>query len=149
MFNKPKRKIDKVFIHCSASDNPKHDDVSVMRQWHKARGWSDVGYHFFIKKDGTIQQGRSLEKIPAAQLNSKKIPGFSGNNYTIAICCHGLDENKFTQKQYDSLNSLCDLINISYDRKVTFHGHREIEYKECPVFDYKSVLKLDSKGYKR
>ena len=87
MFVRPNRPVDRVFLHCSASDHAHHDDVSVMDKWHKARGWAGVGYHYFIKKDGTIQQGRDLEKTPAAQARH--------NRGTIAICCHGLKEDKY------------------------------------------------------
>jgi len=66
-FRKPTREIDRVFLHCSASDRNEHDDVAVMRRWHvDDRGWDDVGYYYFIKKDGTVQPGRDLEKAPAA-----------------------------------------------------------------------------------
>ena len=50
-----KRDVDRVFIHCSASDHAHHDDVKVMRDWHvNGNGWSDVGYHYFITKAGKI-----------------------------------------------------------------------------------------------
>lgn len=138
MFLKPQRPVSRVFIHCSASDNPKHDDVSVMRQWHLQRGWSDVGYHLFIKKDGTVQGGRHLEKVPSAQ---------AGHNAgTIAICLHGLDKDKFTEAQFTSLRKLCKEINAVYKKTLTFHGHCEVSAKSCPVFDYKAVLKLDNAG---
>lgn len=137
MFDKPERSIDRVFIHCSASDNPKHDDIDVIRGWHvNERGWSDVGYHFFIKKDGTVQNGRDLTKTPAAQKGH--------NTGTIAICVHGLEI--FTGAQFAALRSLCNEINRSYTY-ITFHGHNEVNpNKTCPVFDYKQVLNLDSDG---
>lgn len=135
-FTAPKRQIKRVFIHCSASDNPAHDDVSVIKQWHLERGWRDIGYHFYIKKDGTIQTGRNIEVIPAAQ---------AGNNTgTIAICCGGLID--FPARQMNALVELCDAINEAI-AGVTFHGHCEVEpNKTCPVFDYKDILDLDSNG---
>lgn len=137
-FTKPKRAISRVFLHCSASDRPEHDNVATMREWHKARGWSDVGYHLFIRKNGTIEPGRSLELTPAAQAGH--------NTGTIAICLHGLEASKFTGAQFNSLITLCHEIERAYDGKVTFHGHREVAAKACPVFDYRAVLKLDAKG---
>ena len=136
IYQKPKRHINRVFIHCSASDNPDHDDVSVIRKWHvEERGWSDVGYHFFIKKDGTIQRGRNIEVKPAAQ---------KGHNYmTIAICLSG--EDHFTHKQKRSLSRLCEEINRQHE--VTFHGHCEVDKgKTCPNFNYKKTLGLDLRG---
>ncbi len=138
-FVKPIRSVQRVFIHCSASDNPAHDNVATMRQWHLARGFNDVGYHFFIRKDGTLQLGRPLERTPAAQ---------EGNNIaTIAICLHGLAKDKFTEKQLSALKQLAKQIKTAYNAKITFHGHREVSAKSCPVFDYKTVLQLDAKGY--
>ena len=137
----PDRAVTRVFVHCSASDNHTHDDVSVIRQWHLANGWADVGYHFFIKGDGTIQTGRPLNKTPAAQAPH--------NQGTIAICLHGLTKSKFTREQFESLAGLCAELRDRYsDRAVTltFHGHCEVANKSCPVFDYRRVLGLDAKG---
>jgi N-acetyl-anhydromuramyl-L-alanine amidase AmpD len=138
-FAKPSRLVDTVFLHCSASDAPEHDSVDVMTQWHKKRGFSEIGYHFFIKKDGVIQKGRNLEKDPAAQ------EGY--NKGTIAICLHGLDVNKFTTQQFKSLIDLCHAIKDSYNKPIRFRGHKEVAAKACPVFDYKNVLKLNNNGY--
>jgi N-acetyl-anhydromuramyl-L-alanine amidase AmpD len=139
VFEAPERAVDRVFLHCSASDRPEHDDVGVMRDWHvDGRGWSDVGYHYFIRKDGTVQAGRPLERIPAAQ---------AGNNAgTIAICLHGLARERFTKAQYRSLITLCDEIDAAYGGMVTFHGHCEVSSKACPVFPYRVVLGLDVHG---
>ena len=128
------RKINRVFIHCSASDNPAHDDVSVIKQWHLARGFNDTGYHYYIKKDGTIQKGRPLSKTPAAQKGH--------NTGTIAICLGGLDH--FTQAQFNALRELCNELDKKF--KVTFHGHREVSNKTCPNFDYRGIVGIDLEG---
>lgn len=149
-FIRPKRWVQRVFIHCSASDNPDHDNVSVMDKWHRDRGWNGVGYHFFIQKNGTIQVGRNIERTPAAQRNRKKVdrPYFGGGNEgTIAICLHGLHKDKFTMQQRKALVDFCSQINNVYNGEVTFHGHREIDWKECPVIDYKQWLSLDDQGF--
>lgn len=137
-FTKPSRSVSRVFIHCSASDNPAHDNIDVIRQWHLARKFNDVGYHFFIRKSGKLEVGRPINVIPAAQAGH--------NKGTIAICLHGLKDDLFTAAQFNTLRSLCREIDAAYDGKVTFHGHREVAAKECPVFDYRKVLGLDSKG---
>lgn len=137
-FQKPNRKVKQIFVHCSASDVPAHDNVATMRKWHKARGWSDVGYHYFIRKSGRMETGRPVEKIPAAQ---------GGHNTgTIAICLHGLKKDKFTEAQFETLRAFCKEINQAYDGGVTFHGHKEVAPKACPVMDYQKVLKLDKFG---
>lgn len=135
MFTKPKRTVTKVYIHCSASDNPSHDNIATIKQWHLARGFNDIGYHYYINKAGSVLQGRPLERIPAAQ---------EGHNAgSLAICLGGLAS--FTQEQFKSLRNLCVEIKAKIPG-VTFHGHCEVSAKSCPVFDYKTVLKLDAKG---
>ena len=138
-FIKPARKVTRIFIHCSASDHSNHDNAATMDAWHKERGWSGIGYHFFIRKNGLTEIGRDINKTPAAQ---------AGNNSgTIAVCLHGLAIEKFTQDQFNALRDLCRQIDDAYDGKVTFHGHREVAAKACPVFDYKAVLQLDKHGH--
>ena len=132
------RKVTKVYLHCSASNRPGHDRVQVIRDWHKAKGWNDIGYHYFITSKGEIQQGRSIHSVPAAQAGH--------NTDTIAICLHGLNKEDFTQEQFDALNLLCEKINEEYNGKITFHGHCEVSEKPCPVFDYKEVLNLTPEG---
>ena len=98
-FTKPARHVDRVFLHCSASDNPDHDDIAAIHSWHvDDRGWSDVGYHYFIRSDGALQEGRPLERTPAAQ---------AGHNAgTVAICLHGLAAENFTDDQLRTLTAL-------------------------------------------
>lgn len=139
-FTKPSREIHSVFLHCSASDNPTHDSVSTMQSWHIKRGFSEIGYHFFISKDGVIHNGRDLDKIPAAQKNN--------NTGSIAICLHGLNKDKFTKNQLESVTNLCNAIDTSYgNKKIRFRGHCEVSSKSCPVFDYKTTLQLDEQGH--
>ncbi|GAD00159.1 peptidoglycan recognition protein family protein [Agarivorans albus] len=138
-FKRPSRSVHSVFLHCSASDNAAHDNVKTMQSWHVKRGFSEIGYHFFISKNGDIHEGRSIEKVPAAQKGH--------NTGSIAICLHGLDVAKFTEAQFSSLKSLCSQIESSYgEKKIVFRGHCEVSAKTCPVFDYKKVLSLDENG---
>lgn len=137
-YKAPKRPIFRVFVHCSASDNEQHDSPETMHKWHLERGFKEIGYHYFISKDGRIWEGRDIEKTPAAQANH--------NLNTIAICCHGLKKDKFTKAQEVSLRALCMAINKAHKGGITFHGHCEVAAKSCPVFDYKSWLKLDAHG---
>ena len=89
----------------------------------------------FLKSQ--IEEGRSLERTPAAQKGH--------NKNTIAICLHGLDKEKFTEEQFESLWLLCKEIDNSYEF-ITFHGHSEVSTKSCPVFNYTRVLNLNEIG---
>lgn len=109
----------------------------MIKEWHLARGWRDVGYHFFIRKDGVVERGRSIESIPAAQAGH--------NSGSIAICAHGLKD--FTDIQLQAVKAFCGTIDSAYDNNMTFRGHCEVNVnKTCPVFDYKELLNLDKKG---
>lgn len=133
------RKVKRVFIHCSASDNDAHDDASVIDEWHRQRGFAGIGYHWFIKSNGELQVGRDMNLIPAAQKNH--------NAETFAVCLHGLKKENFTQAQMKTLKALVNHLDMLYKGALTFHGHCEVEpNKTCPVFDYRAVLNLDERG---
>ena len=143
-FIKPRRKVKRVFIHCSANSNPNWG-VEECWKFHtspkpQGRGWADIGYHFYIERDGKTYHGRSLEKIPASQR------GY--NTGTIAICLdgaqHGTDD--FTEKQMDAVKKLVHDIDKAYEGKVSFHGHSEVSSKNCPAFNYVKVLSLGPRG---
>lgn len=143
-FAPPARAVHSLFFHCSASDRPEHDDVSVMRDWHvNGNGWADVGYHYFVKKSGEWQAGRPLEKTPAAQ-------GEGHNSGTIAVCLHGLAKPAFTSEQfrtgYAMVRAICDAYGERGVR-IQVRGHCEVFPKECPVFDYRRAFGLDPYGH--
>ena len=141
MFKKPYRKVSRVFIHCSASDLPRKGAAlkSQIHEWHvDDRGWSDIGYHLLIDKEGSLIPARPLEVIPAAQKGH--------NTGSIAVMVHGL--KWFTGDSMYTLIALCKAINEAYEGEVSFHGHHEVQpNKTCPVFDYKTVLQLDKDGF--
>lgn len=97
-----------------------------------------MGYHYFIRKSGELEAGRSLEEVPAAQQGH--------NTGSIAICLHGLKQEKFTKAQFERLIALCREIDKAYENQLTFHGHCEVSAKTCPAFDYKTVLGLTESG---
>ena len=134
----PRRRIERIFLHCSASDIPIKGSglVDEIRRWHLARGWKDIGYHFVIDKLGGIYPGRPLEKLPAAQVHY--------NDLSIAICVHGFQE--YTPESLAACRDLCLGFWYLYAGAVTFHGHCEVSAKSCPVFDYKGLLGLDDGG---
>lgn len=137
---KPKRMVNRVFLHCSASDRPEHDNPQTMEKWHLERKFKEIGYHFYIDKAGKIYECRSLNTNPAAQV------GHNAN--TIAICCGGLKKENFTVEQKRAVRALC-LYLEHLIKGLTFHGHCEVSNKECPVYPYKEWLDLNEKGIMR
>ena len=54
------RKINQIIIHCSATPEGRNDTSKDIRRWHLARGFKDIGYHYIILLDGTIELGRPV-----------------------------------------------------------------------------------------
>ena len=127
-----KRKISEIILHCSASDNPSHDDIKVIRLWHLKRKWKDVGYHYYIRKDGTLEKGRA-ESDSGAHVRGR-------NKYSIGICLGGLEE--FTKEQFETAGKLVKMLLNKYDlKKSDVNPHNKYSNKLCPVYDIKEVLK--------
>ncbi len=139
IFEQPKRRVTRVFLHCSAWDDPMvgKDLVAEIRRWHRERGWNDIGYHFVVDRLGEVMTGRDLEKTPAAQ--------YGHNRGTIAICVHGLTfpDKWHLGAQAGAVVSLAGTINTAFHGIVGWWGHNEVSDKACPVFDHKALLQLD------
>tara|TARA_R100000935_G_scaffold23015_1_gene42286 strand:+ start:4436 stop:4849 length:414 start_codon:yes stop_codon:yes gene_type:complete len=128
------RDIDEIIIHCSAT--PAHKDFSAedIRDWHvKGNGWNDIGYHYIIRLDGSMQYGRPLE-VSGAHCKGHNLG-------SIGICyIGGMDkamecaEDTRTPKQIASLLELLRLLK-KFHPKAKIHGHRDFSKKECPSFD--------------
>ncbi len=127
------RDINKVIIHCSDSDYMWHDNIDTIREWHvKERGWSDIGYHYVITQDGSVQLGRPIERSGAHVRGQ--------NDNSIGICLTG--KKFFTCKQFESLRQLISNLK-SIIPGLNIHGHRDFDpSKTCPNFNV--FTKLDS-----
>lgn len=121
------RRIDLIVVHCSDSDVKNHDDIKVITRWHMERGFSDIGYHFVITKDGGIHIGR------AVWLSGAHAKGF--NKQSIGICLTG--KNKFSDAQFASLKKLCDNLRKQHGiSRRDIVGHRALNTnKTCPNFN--------------
>jgi len=122
-------------LHCSATRCNQDYPVEHLRRDHKARGFRDIGYHFYIRKDGTKTQHRMLLEVGA---HARPY-----NRCSIGICYEGgLDEqgkpcNTLTHQQYERIKDL--LINLhKLFPKAKIVGHRDLPGttpKECPCLD--------------
>lgn len=129
------RDIKKLIVHCSATPEFKDFDVEDIREWHvKGNGWSDVGYHFIIKLDGTVEDGRPI--------NIRGAHTFGHNKDSIGICyIGGMDKDMKewkdtrTPEQKDSLFNLLMDLKFQYPEAKVF-GHKDFTNKKlCPSFN--------------
>jgi len=109
-----------------------------IRLWHLARGWSDIGYHDVIRRNGRAEQGRPVERTGAHVAGQ--------NTGSIGICLvGGIDERgkpdaNFTRAQFITLRRLLRFYKAQH-KNVTIHGHNEFSNKACPSFDVQQWLK--------
>lgn len=61
------RPINRLVVHCAATKigEDDHVDAAEIDRWHRAKGWSGIGYHYVILRDGTVEIGRPIDRIGA------------------------------------------------------------------------------------
>lgn len=129
------RYINEIIVHCSATPEGKDFTVTDIKKWHLARGFSDIGYHYVIYRDGSVHTGRDESKIGAHCTGH--------NSYSIGVCYIGgcasdgkTPKDTRTDAQKTALVKLLKELKSRYP-KATIHGHREYANKACPSFDAK------------
>ena len=127
------RLVKEVIIHCSATRESQQVSVDTIRDWHLAKGWNDIGYHFYIDLDGTIHKGRDIDKI-GAHCKGR-------NRNSIGVCyCGGVEadgktpKDTRTQEQKESLLHVLKTIKAMYPESMIY-SHNEFANKACPSFD--------------
>ena len=128
------RIISFIIIHCSAVRPWQQSSVEDIDRWHLARGWKNgCGYHYVIRRDGTIETGRPLEMIGAHCKDR--------NRHSIGICYEGgLDMEgrpavTRTDAQKAALRTLLEALHAQFP-KAWIMGHNVFNpMKACPCFD--------------
>lgn len=122
-----RRTTDTIIVHHIGNTN---SDVSAaqVHEWHLNNGWSGIGYHFVIRKDGTIERGRPM--------NMEGAHCYKHNWHTVGINIVGeFSHHEPTEAQMESaatlMAALCRYYRLTPSRK-TIKGHREFNATECP-----------------
>ena len=143
--------IHSIVVHCSATREGQWFTAHDIDKWHRARGWSGIGYHRVIRLDGVAEQGRQFTRRGAH---------VAGNNTnTVGVCLiGGLDakgkaKDTFTPEQYTTLHK--ELLHIMQFCNITsIKGHRDYSpdlngdgiiqrnewIKDCPCFEVSDKL---------
>ena len=136
-----KRTIKELIVHCSATPEGKDYSVDTIRQWHLQRGFSDIGYHYVIYRDGSIHIGRD-ESIIGAHCTGH-------NTNSIGVCYIGgcasdgkTPKDTRTLQQKESLLSLLKTLKVKYPN-AKIYPHYKFAAKACPSFnaeeEYKNI----------
>lgn len=152
--NQPMNKeVKYLAVHCSAT--PSDQDIGAVEidKMHRLRGFLRIGYHYVIRRDGTIEKGREDDQAGAHTQNY--------NSEALGICMVGGVEKEadvqrnsngavvklvaydnFTQAQKFALRDLLKELKVTYPKAI-IQGHRDFPKvaKDCPSFSVKDFLK--------
>ena len=140
----PADSVSYIIIHCTATRETQDYTPEQLKHDHLARGFIDVGYHFYIRKDGTVTQHRRLNEVGA---HCRPF-----NRCSIGVCYEGgLDANgkpkdTRTIAQRGAIVKLLIELKQKYPKAV-IRGHNEMPGavpKACPCFSSKEYAYLDS-----
>lgn len=113
--------------------------IQDINQWHLNNGWNGgCGYHFLVRKDGSIYAGRPENSQGA------HCPGY--NTHSIGICAEGeYMTETMPEAQYNAIVELCKDIKVRYNI-TNIVGHGEVYNTSCPGKNYplERVKKLDN-----
>lgn len=139
---KSRRVITELIVHCSATPEGRDYTVQKIREDHLRQGWSDIGYHYVIYRDGTKVLGRDVDLVGA------HCAAGGHNQHSVGICYIGGLENRpgvaynklkakdtRTEEQKAALLELLVELKKMYPKAVVY-GHHDFEkHKDCPSFD--------------
>ena len=125
-----------IVIHCADTFADMDIGAKEIDQWHKQRGFTEIGYHYVIRRNGDVEIGRP-ERNPGAHVSGH-------NTGSIGVCLVGGKargrENpcNFTRAQWRALESLTMQLALEYPQaKIT--GHTNLDSgKSCPTFNVES-----------
>lgn len=137
---KPRDRTDAIFVHCSATKPSQDIGVDTIRMWHKQQGWLDVGYHFIIKRDGTVEEGRPVDVVGSHVKD--------WNSRSVGVCLvggindKGQFEANFTPAQMNVLRAKLAALKSLYPQ-ADIKAHHDVAPKACPSFDLQRWLKTN------
>lgn len=140
------REVNLIVVHCSATRVDRDITARDIDSFHRVRGFSSWGYHYYVRKDGSIEKMRD-ESEPGAH-------AYGHNRDSIGLCYEGgLDVNgrpadTRTAAQKRTLVALLRSLRADYPG-ARIVGHRDLSpdvngngrvdkwerTKECPCFD--------------
>ena len=111
------RNIKEIIIHCSATPEGKDFTTAQIKQWHLARGFSDIGYHYVIYRDGSIHTGRA-ESVSGAHCTGH-------NTISIGVCyIGGVASDGKTPKDTRTEAQKASLLKLLKQLKAKYPGSK-------------------------
>ena len=128
-----KRHISFIIVHCSAVRPGQRSSAKDIDRWHRDKGWNGIGYHYVVRRDGSMELGRPLEEVGAHCVGH--------NSHSIGICYeggldeHGEEADTRTPEQKRALRKLLEELHGRFP-KALIVGHHDLNPgKKCPCYD--------------
>ena len=115
-------KTERIILHHAAAETCSAEDI---HRWHRNNGWAGIGYHFLVRKDGSVYRGRPENMIGAHA---------SGANYnSIGICFEGnyQHEQSMPAAQLNAGAELVANLKAKYGISKVI-AHRDVCSTSCP-----------------
>lgn len=136
---KVRRETRALIVHHSAT--PQTVTMEDIRVWHRARGWSDIGYHYVIEGNGALRVGRSFWAMGA------HAGGF--NRETLGLCIVGDNTNaarRWIGTQLETAREVVKALEMLFPA-IHVYGHNEVGTTKtaCPGMsgdDLREILKV-------
>lgn len=111
----------RIILHHAAAESC---DAATIHQWHLNKGWSGIGYHFVVRKNGSIERGRPEDTVGAHALNN--------NSDSIGICFEGNFETEtMPETQKAAGKELVAYLKQKYGIS-TVQKHKDVTSTTCP-----------------
>lgn len=111
---------DVIILHHSAG----HGTVEDVHRIHQAQGWPGIGYHFYVRRDGTVYRGRPEDQIGTHTSHY--------NARTIGVCFEGnFQTETMPEAQYNAGVALLWYLLDKYG-SLGIKGHRDYNQTACP-----------------
>ena len=114
-------KTERIILHHADAKKCSAEDI---HRWHLNNGWAGAGYHFLIRKDGSIYRLRPEDKVGAH--------AYGSNHNSLGICFEGnfMGED-MPEAQKQSGKELVAYLKNKYGIKVV-QAHRDVCATSCP-----------------
>ena len=128
------RTITLIVIHCSAVRPLQTSSAAQIDTCHRQRGFKlGIGYHYVVRRNGQIEQGRPEWLVGAHCMNH--------NKYSIGVCyegglnARGQPADTRTPEQKAAMRTLLEDLHRRYPRAVIVGHHDLNPLKACPCIN--------------
>lgn len=121
------RKITEIVVHCSATPEGVNYTVKDITNWHKNRGFTTIGYHYVIYRDGSVHKGRNINISGAHAVDH--------NAHSIGICYIGgcTNDGKMKEKDTRTPQQRASLYKLLKELKQLYPNAKILSHRDCKM----------------